>query len=64
VTITGPTFETGTARPLFQYHRAGGYSWCYDVSPDGKRFLVAQEPVAKEPTNITLVSAWPRALER
>jgi hypothetical protein len=63
VHTTGSVFEAGAAHPLFQHYgrgSTGGGQWRYDVSPDGKRFLVTtpvQSPSATTP--ITIIANWP-----
>ena len=59
---TGNTFETGSARPLFQTGispRAGGYRG-YDVTGDGERFLLRVRETA---ASVTVVLNWTAELE-
>ena len=44
---TEPTFSASTPRVLFEggFQRSQGSSAFYDISPDGQRFLMLQQPV-------------------
>jgi serine/threonine protein kinase len=54
-------FQTGAARKLFQFHGAGGF-WCYDVAPDGDRFLVTV-PLEKDLASpVTVITDWTRKM--
>jgi eukaryotic-like serine/threonine-protein kinase len=55
-------FEVGAIRPLFQ-SRIMGMSFRYDVSKDGKRFLVVGG-LPQEPSPITLVTNWTAELSK
>jgi hypothetical protein len=59
----GSTFEVGPVRPLFETGPAAP-RWSYDVSPDGKRFLVNKLPDPAVPVPITLVVNWPALLKK
>jgi serine/threonine protein kinase len=58
---TRPTFQSGTAHPLFQSDivdtgiRTGPLSW--DVAPDGKRFLIVT-PNSSEASPVNIVLNW------
>ena len=56
---TGPSFEAGTPKALFEMHlNRSALSSRYDVSTDGKRFLL-NVPVGEFKSNpITLVQNW------
>jgi Tol biopolymer transport system component len=58
----GPTFQVGALRPLFQ-SRQFGIGFRYDVSRDGKRFLV-HSGLPEEIQPITLVTNWTAELEK
>jgi hypothetical protein len=61
VRTTGSVFEAGAARALFQRYFQG----TYDVSPDGKRFLMAiHVQSANAPAPITVVTNWPTLLKK
>jgi eukaryotic-like serine/threonine-protein kinase len=58
---TEPTFKCGKPVPLFRWTYVA-YSW--DVSPDGKRFLMVKDavatgkPIAEAPRKINIVVNW------
>ena len=61
------TLDIGSPEPLFQINPPDSQyaGWIYDVTPDGKRFIVATrlpEPPSAEP--ITLVVNWPELLKK
>ncbi len=60
----GATLELNNLRLLFQAHPASAPRWLYDVSADGKRFLVnsATEQGSAEP--LTLVVNWTADLKK
>jgi serine/threonine-protein kinase len=68
----GPSFQAGTPRLLFERRlavRTGGNSinTNYDISPDGRRFLMVQEAVQQAeapPTQIHVVLNWFEELKR
>lgn len=55
---TTPSFRAGTPKVLFEEH--GSYAQFYDVSPDGKRFLMVKRPDSAQPSAIqaTVVLNW------
>ena len=57
---TGPKFEAGTAKPLFDTHLAGSG---YDVSKDG-RFLIPTQVEQSATAPITVVVNWNAALKK
>ena len=61
VTVEGPRFDVGAARPLFEV-RAGGLRNFYDVTPDS-RFLVNLASDSSDLSSITLVVNWAGELE-
>ena len=54
----GKTFQAGSGRPLFTLGE--GYVW-YDVTPEGKRFVMINRKVTPN-TPLTLVVNWPARL--
>ena len=62
----GSAFEVGPVRPLFDTHALtiGNTGSMYDVSPDGKRFLVNTLAEEAAPAPITLVVNWPALLKK
>ena len=59
---TTPAFRVGAPRLLFEGHYSAGY----DVSPDGKRFLMLKPPVAQSagPAQLHVVVNWFEELRR
>ena len=64
VTVEGDqsALEVGPARPLFEARPVGPRSF-YDVSPDGKRFLVNSLRSESLSSSITIVQNWATALK-
>ncbi len=61
---TSPRFETGTPKLLFQAHfKVVSNIRQYDVSSDGRRFLVNTPVEGEGATSITLILNWAAALE-
>ena len=67
---TAPAFVPGTPTKLFdgQYFAAGWIGRTYDVSPDGKRFLMIKANAGGDqtstPTSIVVVLNWEEELKR
>ena len=57
---TKPTFTTGATTSLFQHASFGSPGPGYDVSADGRRFVVVEtlEPVEADPPSIRVVQNW------
>ncbi len=57
---TRPTFTTGATTPLLQHASLGSEGPGYDVSADGRRFVVVEklEPVQPESPSIRVVQNW------
>ena len=57
---TRPTFTTGATTPLFQHAWFGSGHRNYDVSADGRRFVVVEtlEPLQADPPSIRVVQNW------
>jgi eukaryotic-like serine/threonine-protein kinase len=60
----GSEFQVGTVRPLFQLQPPAGGIDTYDVSKDGRRFLVITPVEAQVSPVITVVVNWPAGLKR
>ena len=61
-----PSFEPGTPVPLFETHigdGSGHVAFQYDVTADGKRFVVATTVVASAPP-LTMVINWTAGLKK
>jgi len=57
---TEPAFTTGTTTPIFQHESLGSGGAGYDVSADGRRFVVAEtvESKEQEPPRIHIIQNW------
>ncbi len=64
ITETGSGIILGSEAPLFQINAIIGPGWPYDVSPDGKKFIVANQRQAQASQPLTLVVNWPALLKR
>jgi eukaryotic-like serine/threonine-protein kinase len=64
VTTNGATFQPGVPKPLFRAAILGGtgsgaaVAWRWDVSPDGKRFLMNTALEETPATPVTIVLNW------
>jgi hypothetical protein len=56
---TAGTFDTGSTHRLFQFHGAGG-EFRYDVSADGRRFLVTSALAENLALPVTVITDWTR----
>jgi len=61
VTAVGASFRVGTVRPLFKM-AVGGPRYAYDVSPDGRRFLVNTIIETTTSAPISVVVNWPATM--
>ena len=62
-TIRGGEFKAGTPRELFTGLRGlGGHA--YDVSPDGRRFIVISEGLESSSAPIVVVLNWMSGITR
>jgi Tol biopolymer transport system component len=59
---SGPSFEAGIPRALFDYKSMRG--WSYEVTRDGQRFLIATQIEEKSPAPWTVVLNWTAELKR
>ncbi len=64
--IPGAAFRAGASKPLFKVRIEPnqGFGSSYDVSPDGRRFLVATQSVAADSGSITVVENWAALLKK
>jgi hypothetical protein len=65
----GPVLTIGTARPLFQVSdkfRSSGNTAAYDITPDGKRFVMTTLPdiADRTPEQIHVVVNWQEELKQ
>jgi hypothetical protein len=62
-----PSFEPTTPQPLFETHlvaRGWGSVFQYDVSSDGKRFLLGTEPGMSPHPPLSVVVNWDAGLKK
>lgn len=62
-----PTLEPGKPTTMFDAHdyfEGSGLNHDYDVSPDGRRFLVVKPGEPDEAPSIVVVQNWREELER
>jgi len=52
---TTPTFSSAVAKPLFETHGMGPG---FEVSPDGKRFIIREKPEGEPPLAVHIVHNW------
>ena len=65
LTATAGDFRVGGVRPLFAVSPLGGVpGYLYDVTPDGQRFIVAQDFEHTSTVPLTLVTNWPAELNK
>jgi hypothetical protein len=67
VTTTASAFVPGTPRKLFEVRYQGGEPVrTFDVTPDGRRFLMVErlEEVPTPPVELVLVQNWEEELKR
>jgi hypothetical protein len=62
-TVTQPSFRVTAIEPLFQLDLPNFTGISYDVSPDGKQFVVQTTDHTKS-TSITLLTNWPAELKK
>ncbi len=63
VSSKGDNFEVGTYRRLFQT-RAVRPGKCYDIAPDGRRFLINSAVDSSSSSPLVLVVNWTAALRK
>jgi serine/threonine protein kinase len=57
-------FEPGRIQPLFQTHAFTTASWGYDVTADGKRFIIETRDPQAGLGPVTLITNWPALLRQ
>jgi eukaryotic-like serine/threonine-protein kinase len=64
VTVKGDALEVGEVRPLFgSAFGGGGFTYRYDVSADGQRFLIVP-PALASAEGVTVVQNWTAGLKK
>jgi eukaryotic-like serine/threonine-protein kinase len=64
ITEQGATLLIGKVQPLFQVNPLLSLFATYDVSADGKKFVVASEATQQAAAPLTLVTNWPALLKK
>jgi serine/threonine protein kinase len=64
ITAQGTRFAIGKVNPLFQANPVSSSGWCYDVSSDGKKFVIDTEANEKTAEPLTLIVNWPSLLKK
>jgi dipeptidyl aminopeptidase/acylaminoacyl peptidase len=65
VSPQGEAFNVGVVAPLFPLRPPGTLGSFFQISPDGKRFLVNMAPLVEAaPTPITVVMNWTAGIKR
>lgn len=60
----GASLATGKIQPLLQANLASNPGWMYDVSADGKKFVVVSQETQQSAAPLTLVVNWPALLKK
>jgi hypothetical protein len=63
VSGSGPSFRAGTAATLFKINIQPGAGTPYDLTADGKRFIVNAKIPSRIPPSLNLVVNWPSLLQ-
>jgi eukaryotic-like serine/threonine-protein kinase len=64
ISADGSSLVVGKVAPLFQVNVATSLGWFYDVSADGKRFVVLNQDPRQAADPLTLVVNWPALLNK
>ena len=64
ISADGSSLVVGKVAPLFQVNVATSLGWFYDVSADGKRFVVLNQDPRQATEPLTLVVNWPALLKK
>jgi eukaryotic-like serine/threonine-protein kinase len=64
ISMDGSRLVVGNVAPLFQVNVATSLGWFYDVSTDGKRFVVLNQDPRQAAEPLTLVVNWPALLKK
>jgi len=64
ISADGSSLLVGKVAPLFQVNVATSLGWFYDVSADGKRFVVLNQDPRQAAEPLTLVVNWPALLKK
>ena len=61
---TGSSLTISRVQPLFAVNSPDNPGWLYDVSPDGKKFVVVSQGPQQATAPLTLVTNWPSLLKK
>jgi hypothetical protein len=61
---TRSSLTIGRVQPLFAVNPPPNPGWLYDVSPDGKKFVVVSQGPQQATAPLTLVTNWPALLKQ
>jgi Tol biopolymer transport system component len=64
VSGSGPSFRAGTAATLFKINIQPGAGTPFDLTADGKRFIVNAKLPSRIPPSLNLVVNWPSLLQK
>lgn len=64
ISLRGSDLMVGKVAPLFQVNVQLGPDWPYDVTADGKKFVVANQRPGQASQPLTLVTNWPALLKK
>ena len=64
ITAQGTRFAIGKVNPLFQANPVFSTGWCYDVSSDGKKFVINTQADEKTAEPLTLIINWAALLKK
>ena len=64
ISAVGSSLVVGKVAPLFQVNVATSLGWFYDVSADGKTFVVLNQDPRQAAEPLTLVVNWPELLKK
>jgi len=64
VALTAESVQVGEIAPMFRLRGLNAMGWRYDVSRDGKRFLITRSQPDPGSSEIMLVTNWTKGLKR
>ena len=63
IAAQGTSLAIGKVTPLFQANPVSTNGWPYDVSSDGKKFVIATQADEKTAEPLMLIVNWPELLK-
>jgi len=64
IAAQGTSFVIGKVTPLFQLNPTSSTGWSYDVTSDGKKFVVCTQTNENAAEPLTLIVNWPALLKK